>query len=50
MPSRKHRDSYREIAHPINREMRQKLEQEILNAYQRESERNGFQGPFAQSA
>ena len=37
MPSRKRPDgSYQDIAHPITREMRETLEKEVLEAYQKE--------------
>ena len=37
MPSRKAKDgTYRDIAHPINNEMRQKIEQVILEKYEEE--------------
>ena len=39
MPSRKRPDgSYQDIAHPITREMRDVLEKEVLEAYQKELE------------
>ncbi len=43
MPSRKASDGeYRDIAHPINSETRQKIQQLILDAYKK-SEENGFE-------
>jgi stage V sporulation protein G len=37
MPSKKRKDgSYRDIAHPLNRETRTEMEEEILKAYLRE--------------
>ena len=43
MPSRKAADGeYRDIAHPINSETRQKIQQLILDAYKK-SEENGFE-------
>lgn len=37
MPSRKAKDgSYRDIAHPINNEMRQLIEKEVLQKYEEE--------------
>ena len=43
MPRRKRADgSSQDIAHPINNEMRSKLEAAILTAYQKEVERAGF--------
>lgn len=43
MPSRKASDGeYRDIAHPINSETRQKIQQLILEAY-RKAEENGFE-------
>ena len=42
MPSRKASDGeYRDIAHPINSETRQKIQQLILDAYKK-AEENGF--------
>ena len=42
MPSRKASDGeYRDIAHPINSDTRQKIQQLILDAY-RKAEENGF--------
>jgi stage V sporulation protein G len=35
MPSRKSDDTQRDIAHPINREFRQKIEKQILEEYHR---------------
>lgn len=38
MPSKKRKDgSFRDIAHPINRETREQMEASILEAYQREA-------------
>ncbi len=43
MPSRKASDGeYRDIAHPINSETRQKIQQMILDAYKK-AEENGFE-------
>ncbi len=43
MPSRKASDGeYRDIAHPINSETRQKIQQLILDAYKK-AEENGFE-------
>jgi len=37
MPSRKTKDgAYKDIAHPINAEMRQKIEKAVLDAYEKE--------------
>lgn len=43
MPSRKASDGeYRDIAHPINSDTRQKIQQLILDAYKK-AEENGFE-------
>ncbi len=43
MPSRKASDGeYRDIAHPINSDTRQKIQQLILDAYQK-AEENGYE-------
>lgn len=45
MPSRKASDGeYRDIAHPINSDTRQKIQQLILDAYSK-AEENGFSNP-----
>jgi len=37
MPSRKTKDGdYKDIAHPVNAEMRQKIEKAVLDAYEKE--------------
>ena len=37
MPSRKSKDgTYKDIAHPINADMRQKIEKTVLDAYEKE--------------
>ncbi|MCG3120387.1 MAG: putative septation protein SpoVG [bacterium] len=42
MPSRKMNDgTYRDIAHPITNEFREKVENAILDAYKAEARRNG---------
>ncbi|MCH7760591.1 septation regulator SpoVG [candidate division TA06 bacterium] len=42
MPSRKMKDgSHRDMAHPINTEMRSKLEEVVLEAYRKELEQTG---------
>jgi len=42
MPSRKMNDgTYRDIAHPITNEFREKVENAILEAYKAEARRNG---------
>lgn len=44
MPSRKRKDgSFRDIAHPLNNEARQKIEGVILQEYERELSRKTFQ-------
>ncbi len=44
MPSRKRKDgSFRDIAHPLNNEARQKIEGVILKEYERELEKKTFQ-------
>jgi stage V sporulation protein G len=42
MPSRKMNDgTYRDIAHPITNEFREKVENAVLEAYKAEARRNG---------
>lgn len=49
MPSKKRRDgSYRDIAHPLNRETREWMEQLILTEYDREMK--GRDAPFPKAA
>jgi len=44
MPSRKRKDgSFRDIAHPLNNEARQKIEGVILKEYEKELEKKAFQ-------
>lgn len=42
MPSRKRKDgSYQDIAHPINNEMRKKIEDKVLDAFESELSKDG---------
>jgi stage V sporulation protein G len=42
MPSRKRKDgSYQDIAHPINNDMRKKIEDKVLDAFENELAKNG---------
>ena len=42
MPSRKRKDgSYQDIAHPINNEMRKKIEDKVLDAFENELGKDG---------
>lgn len=42
MPSKKMKDgSYKDTAHPLNNETRQKIEDTVIDAYKKELERNG---------
>jgi stage V sporulation protein G len=42
MPSRKRKDgSYQDIAHPINNEMRKKIEDKVLDAFESELSKGG---------
>ena len=42
MPSRRHKDgTYHDIAHPINNEMRRKIEDRVLDAFEQELGRAG---------
>ena len=42
MPSRKRKDgSYQDIAHPINNEMRKKIEDKVLDAFETELSKGG---------
>jgi stage V sporulation protein G len=46
MPSRKRRDgSYQDVAHPINNEMRKKIEDKVLDAFENELNRSGGSTP-----
>lgn len=53
MPSRKSDEAQRDIAHPINREFRQKIEKEILEEYHKVAANagngNGLQKHFSPS-
>jgi stage V sporulation protein G len=43
MPSRKRKDgSYQDIAHPINNEMRKKIEDKVLDAFESELSKGGM--------
>ena len=43
MPSRKrHDDTYQDIAHPINNDMRQEIEDKVLDAFEQELELSGL--------
>jgi stage V sporulation protein G len=47
MPSRKRKDgSYQDVAHPINNEMRKKIEDRVLDAFENELNKAGT-GPAA---
>jgi stage V sporulation protein G len=42
MPSRKRKDgSYQDVAHPINNEMRKKIEDKVLDAFENELNKTG---------
>jgi len=42
MPSRKRKDgSYQDIAHPINNDMRKKIEDKVLDAFENELSKSG---------
>lgn len=48
MPSRKRRDgSYQDVAHPINNDMRKKIEDKVLDAFENELNRSGGSAPGA---
>ncbi|MBD3322553.1 MAG: septation regulator SpoVG [Chitinivibrionales bacterium] len=43
MPSRKHKDgTYHDIAHPINNDMRQNIEDTVLDAFEQELNKSGL--------
>jgi stage V sporulation protein G len=45
MPSKKRRDgTYQDVAHPINTEMRRKVEKAVLEAYERQFSKVGVSG------
>ena len=45
MPSKKRKDgTYQDIAHPINTQMRRKVEKAVLEAYERQCNRVGVPG------
>ena len=50
MPSRKRPDgTYQDIAHPINTEMRCRLEKAVLSAYEKEISKRGTSGNIKKS-
>ena len=50
MPSRKRKDgSYQDIAHPINNEMRKKIEDKVLDAFEAELGKDGATAKVAVS-
>ncbi len=50
MPSRKRKDgSYQDVAHPINNEMRKKIEDKVLDAFENELNKSGTAGPVAKA-
>ncbi|MFO7155475.1 MAG: septation regulator SpoVG [Pseudomonadota bacterium] len=51
MPSKKRRDgTYRDVAHPLNRETREWMEQIILAEYDRELRQRGVPSPMPKAA
>lgn len=51
MPSKKRRDgTYRDVAHPLNRETREWMEQIILAEYDREMRERNPSAPFPKAA
>jgi len=51
MPSKKRRDgTYRDVAHPLNRETREWMEQIILAEYDRELKQRGASSPLPRAA
>lgn len=47
MPSRKRKDgTYQDIAHPINNEMRKKIEDKVLDVFEHELNKIGETGPI----
>ena len=51
MPSKKRPDgTYQDVAHPVNTEMRRRVEKAVLNAYQNELNRMGISGNIKQEA
>jgi stage V sporulation protein G len=46
MPSRKRKDgSYQDVAHPINNDMRKKIEDKVLDSFESELNKAGAAGP-----
>lgn len=46
MPSRKRKDgSYQDVAHPINNDMRKKIEDKVLDSFESELNKSGAAGP-----
>lgn len=51
MPSKKRPDgTYQDIAHPVNTEMRRRVEKAVLNAYQNELNKAGVPGNIKEEA
>ncbi len=51
MPSKKMKDgSYKDTAHPLNNETRQKIEDTVIDAYKKELEKNGSEETTASKA
>jgi len=49
MPSKKRPDgTYQDIAHPVNTEMRRRIEKAVLDAYEKEVNRMGVSGNIKQ--
>jgi DNA-binding cell septation regulator SpoVG len=50
MPSRKRKDgSYQDVAHPINNEMRKKIEDRVLDAFENELNKSGAAAPVTKA-
>jgi stage V sporulation protein G len=51
MPSKKRPDgTYQDIAHPVNTEMRRRIEKAVLDAYEKEVSRTGVSGNIRQES
>lgn len=51
MPSKKRPDgTYQDVAHPVNTEMRRRVERAVLNAYQNELNKMGVSGNVKKEA
>jgi stage V sporulation protein G len=51
MPSKKRPDgTYQDVAHPVNTEMRRRVEKAVLNAYQNEINKLGVSGNVRKEA